>query len=47
MISGERFEDLHAVYQMKPYQSVWLTNRPYYDPSNTPDQVDLEFLYQV
>ncbi len=47
LISGEHFEDLHAVYQLKPYQSVWLTNRPYYNPENTPDQVDLEFLYQV
>ena len=47
LISGEHFDDLHAAYELKPYQSVWLTNRPYYDPSNTPDQVDLEFLYQA
>ncbi|MBT9316777.1 alpha-amylase family glycosyl hydrolase [Leptothoe spongobia] len=47
LISGDHFEDLHATYKLKPYQSVWLTNCPYYDSSNTPDQVDLEFLYQV
>ncbi|NEQ50793.1 MAG: alpha-amylase [Leptolyngbya sp. SIO3F4] len=47
LISGEHFDDLHGVYELKPYQSVWLTNRPYYDSSNTPNHVDLEFLYQV
>ncbi|MBX2863563.1 MAG: alpha-glucosidase C-terminal domain-containing protein [Leptolyngbyaceae cyanobacterium MAG.088] len=47
LISGERFEDLHGAYELKPYQSVWLTNQPYYDSSNTPDQVDLEFLYRT
>ncbi|MEO0351788.1 MAG: alpha-amylase family glycosyl hydrolase [Cyanobacteria bacterium P01_A01_bin.15] len=47
LISGDRFDDLHAVYELQPYQSVWLTNRPYYDPANTPKQVDLEFLYEV
>ncbi|MEM8612415.1 MAG: alpha-glucosidase C-terminal domain-containing protein, partial [Cyanobacteria bacterium P01_H01_bin.105] len=46
LISGERFEDLHAVYELQPYQSVWLTNRPYYNPDNMPKHVDLEFLYQ-
>ncbi|MEM7794590.1 MAG: alpha-amylase family glycosyl hydrolase [Cyanobacteria bacterium P01_C01_bin.118] len=47
LISGERFEDLHAAYELKPYQSVWLTNRPYYDQANAPAHVDLEFLYHV
>ncbi len=47
LISGEHFDDLHGVYELRPYQSVWLTNRPYYDPSNTPEHVDLEFLYQA
>ncbi|MEA5462694.1 alpha-amylase family glycosyl hydrolase [Leptothoe sp. PORK10 BA2] len=47
LISGEQFDDLHAAYNLQPYQSVWLTNRPYYDLSNTPNQTDLEFLYQV
>ena len=47
LISGESCDDLHAVYELKPYQSVWLTNRPYYDAANIPDHVDLEFLYEA
>ena len=47
LISGERFDDLQAVYTLKPYQSVWLTNRPYYNQANTPSHVDLEFLYHA
>ena len=47
LISGEQFNDLHAVYELKPYQSIWLTNHPYYDRANTPDHADLEFLYHA
>ena len=47
LISGESFDDLHAEYELQPYQSIWLTNRPYYDQANTPEHVDLEFLYQA
>lgn len=46
LISGKHFDDLYAVYELQPYQSVWLTNRPYQAQSNTPTQADLEFLYK-
>ena len=27
LISGDKFEDLHDVYILQPYQSVWITNK--------------------
>ncbi|MBT9313017.1 alpha-amylase family glycosyl hydrolase [Leptothoe kymatousa] len=47
LISGAPVDDLQAVYELQPYQSMWLTNHPYYDRSNTPDHRDLEFLYEI
>ncbi|MEM7062898.1 MAG: alpha-amylase family glycosyl hydrolase [Cyanobacteria bacterium P01_B01_bin.77] len=47
LISGKRFDDLHAAYELQPYQSVWLTNRPYYDQSSIPEHRDLQFLYEA
>lgn len=27
LISGDMFEDIYAIYELRPYQSVWITNK--------------------
>lgn len=44
LISGDRFDDIHASYTLRPYQSVWITNK--IDPE-VQDEIDLPSYYTI